>query len=206
MYIILLLFICGIFALYIKEKEKTIFLLTILIFTFTVSWYLSYKLSMVPRYLSFISIILFLGVAASYKLFYALTNKKIVVYSLILLLVAVNVPFLSTYYSTYTKQDWRGFSQTLTRMTQQGDSIITVPGYIDQPLNYYYSNKTDGTIEYRASNESALINVRSLQTKNSYYITTGDIQSADPSGNVIKWLQANTQQVYQINGIFLFKS
>jgi mannosyltransferase len=206
MYIILLLFICGLFALYIKEKEKTILLLTILIFTFAASYYLSYKLSMVPRYLSFLSIVLFLGVAASYKLFYALTNKKIVVYSLILLLVAVNVPFLTTYYSTYTKQDWRGFSKTLNGMTQPGDLIITVPGYVDQPLNYYYSNKTDGTIEYRASNESTLINIRSLQTKNSYYVATGDIQSADPSGNVIKWLQANTQQVYQTNGIFLFKS
>ena len=70
MYIILLLFICGIFALYIKDKEKTFFLLTVLLFTFAASWYLSYKLSMVPRYLSFLSIIIFLGVAASYKLFY----------------------------------------------------------------------------------------------------------------------------------------
>jgi mannosyltransferase len=206
MYILLLLFICGLFALYIKEKEKTIFLLTILITTFTASWYLSYKLSTVPRYLSFLTIILFLGVAASYKLLYALTHKKIIIYSLIILLIAVNAPFLMTYYSTYTKQDWKGFSPTFSNMTQPGDLVITVPGYIDQPLNYYYSNKTDQTIEYRADNETDLIRLKTLQTKNSYYIVTGDIQSKDPSGNALKWIQTNTQQVLQYDNVFIFKS
>jgi mannosyltransferase len=206
MYIILLLFICGIFALYIKDKEKTFFLLTVLLFTFAASWYLSYKLSMVPRYLSFLSIIIFLGVAASYKLFYALTHKKIVIYSLIILLIAVNVPFLMTYYSMYTKDDWRGVSKTLSGMTQPGDLVITVPGYVDLPLNYYYSNKTDGTLEFRGDNESSLITIRKLQTKNSYYIATSDIQSKDPTGNALKWIQTNTQQIYQNGGIFIFKS
>jgi mannosyltransferase len=206
MYIIVLLFICGLFALYIKNKDKTIFLITILLFTFAASWYLSYKLSMVPRYLSFLSIILFLGVAASYKLFYALTHKKIVIYSLIILLIAVNVPFLMTYYSMYTKDDWRGVSKTLAGITQPGDLVITVPGYLDQPLNYYYSNKTDGTLEFRGDNESSLITIRKLQTKNSYYIATSDIQSKDPTGNALRWLQANTQQVHQNGGIFIFKS
>jgi hypothetical protein len=161
---------------------------------------------MVPRYLSFLSIILFLGIAASYKLFYALTHKKIVIYSLIILLVAVNVPFLMTYYSMYTKDDWRGVSKTLAGITQPGDLVITVPGYVDIPLNYYYSNKTDNTLEFRADNESCLIENRKLQTKNSYYVATSDIQSKDPTGNALKWLQANTQQVHQNGGIFIFKS
>jgi mannosyltransferase len=206
MYILLLLFICGIFALYIKERDKTILLLWILVFTFGVSVILSYKLSMVPRYLSFLSIILFLGVAASYKLLYALTHNKIIIYSLIIMLVAINTPFLMTYYSEYSKPDYRGFSKTLSSVTQPGDLVVTVPEYMYQPINYYYSNKTDGTLEYRASNESSLIRIRSLQTKNTYYIVTADIQSADPSGNALKWLQLNTQQTYQSNGIFVFKS
>ena len=111
---------------------------------------------MVPRYLIFVSIILVLGVAASYKLFYALTHNKIIIYSLIIMLIAINTPFLMTYYSSYTKDDWRGISKTLSGLTQPGDLVITVPGYIDQPLNYYYSNRTDGTLEFRASNESTL--------------------------------------------------
>lgn len=111
-----------------------------------------------------------------------------------------------SYYSSSQKDDWRGFSKTLSDMTQPGDLIVTVPGYMDQPLNYYYSNKTDNTIEYRASNSSILENVRKLQTGNTYYIVTWDIQSADPSGNAIRWLNANTKQIYQTGGINVFKS
>jgi mannosyltransferase len=206
MYIIVLLFICGIFALYIKEREKTIFLIWILLFTFVVSVILSYKLSMVPRYLSFLSIILFLGVASSYKLFYALTHNKIVIYSLIMLLIIINVPFLMNYYSEYSKPDYRGFSKTLIGMTQPGDLVVTVPEYMYQPVNYYYSNKTDETLEYRASNVTRLAYIRSLQTRNTYYIVTADIQSADTSGKTLDWINTNTKQVYQIPGIFVFKS
>jgi mannosyltransferase len=206
MYIILLLFICGLFALYIKEKDKTIFLLWILLFTFGISVILSYKLSMVPRYLSFLSIILFLGIAASYKLFYALTHNKIVIYSLIIILLVINIPFLMSYYSEYSKPDYRGFSKTLSNMTQPGDLVVTVPEYMYQPVNYYYSNKTDNTIEYRATNISTLIHIRSLQTTNTYYIVTADIQSADPNGSAINWINTNTKQIYQTNGIFVFKS
>jgi mannosyltransferase len=206
MYIILFLFICGLFALYIKEKNKTIFLLIMLLSALLISWYLSYKVAMVPRYLSFLSIIIFLGVAASYKLLYALTHSKSVIYYLILFLFIISIPFLINYYSVYSKDDWRGFSKTLSGMTQPGDLVITVPGYIDQPLNYYYSNKTDGTIEFRASNVSLLMDARAQQTSNSYYVVTGDIQSADTSGNALKWLNTNAKQIYQNGGIIIFKS
>lgn len=206
LYLIVLLFICGIVILYLKERAKSILLLWILFFTFSVSWYLSYSMSMVPRYLIFVSIALFLGIAASYKFFYLLTKNKVVIYSLIIFLVAINTPFLMNYYTQYSKDDWRGFSTTFSRMTQPGDLVIVVPGYIDQPLNYYYSNKTDGTIEYRASNESELIYTKSLQTKNSYYIVTGDIQAADPSGKSLQWLKENTQQISQSGNILLLKS
>lgn len=206
MYLLLFLFICGFVILYLNNKEKSYFMMWMFGVTFIISMYLSYKLAMVPRYLSFLSIILFLGVAASYKLFYKLTKNKVVIYSILIMLVAINTPFLLDYYSNYSKDDWRGFSKTLSGMTNAGDQVIVVPGYMRQPLNYYYLNNTDGTTEYLADNESALITFRTLQTKNSYYVVTGDIQSKDPTGRAIKWLEANTKQVYQSGGIFIFKS
>jgi 4-amino-4-deoxy-L-arabinose transferase-like glycosyltransferase len=205
-YITGLLFICGISALYIKEKEKSLLIILILVCAFITSIYFSYRIPIVPRYLSFINVALILGVAASYKLFYALTHQKIVIYILILLMVCFITPFLINYYSAYSKDDWRGFSKTLTTMTQPGDSIIIVPGYISQPLNYYYSNETDKTIEYFAYNESQLSTARSLQTGVSYYVVTGDIQSANQNGDALKWLESNTKQAYQNGGIYLFRS
>lgn len=201
-----LLCICGITILYFKERSKSYLLLWIIACTFITSIYFSYKIPIVPRYLSFINILLILGVAASYKAFYILTQNKTIIYIMLVILAAMVTPFLINYYSTYSKDDWRGFSKTLTAMTEPGDSIIIVPGYISQPLNYYYSNKTDETIEYFVYNESQLLMARAFQTTSSYYIVTGDIQSANQNGDAIRWLQANTKQVYQNGGIFLFKT
>jgi mannosyltransferase len=205
-YVMALLCICGLTILYLKEKEKSILLLWIIVCTFIVSIYFSYRIAIVPRYLSFINILLILGIASSYKLFYALTQNKTIIYIMLIILAAMVTPFLMNYYSTYSKDDWRGFSKTLADITQPGDSIIIVPGYISQPLNYYYSNKTDGTIEYFAYNESQLLISKAFQTTNSYYVVTGDIQSANQNGDAIRWLEANTKQVYRNGGIYLFKS
>jgi 4-amino-4-deoxy-L-arabinose transferase-like glycosyltransferase len=201
-----LLCICGLTILYIRDKNKSILLLWLIICTFITSIYFSYKIPVVPRYLSFINIVLILGISASYKLFYTLTQNKSIVYIMLIILAAMVTPFLMNYYTTYSKDDWRGFGNTLTNMTQPGDSIIIVPGYISQPLNYYYSNKTDGTIEYFAYNESQLLIARAFQTTNSYYVVTGDINSANQNGDAIRWINANTKQVHQNGGIYLFRS
>ena len=205
-YIASLLFICGITALYIKERDKSILLLWVLICTLVISFFFSHRIAFVPRYISFLNITLILGMAASYKIFYSLTQTKAVIYIMLVILAAMTTPFLMNYYSAFSKDDWRGFGGTLTNMTQPGDSIIIVPGYISQPLNYYYSNKTDGTIEYFAYNESQLLIARAFQTTNSYYIVTGDINSANQNGDALRWLQTNTKQVHQNGGIYLFKS
>jgi len=36
-------------------------------------------------------------------------------------------------------------------MTVEGDLIVVLPPYMSQPLDYYYSNATDGTIELGAN-------------------------------------------------------
>jgi mannosyltransferase len=160
----------------------------------------------VPRYLIFLNIFITLGIAASYSFFLSLTQNKMIAPMIIFILVITSIPFLSSYYSGYSKDDWRGFSSTLSEMTQPNDSIIIVPGYVSQPLNYYYSNATDKTIEYLAYNETQLTEFRKLQTTNTYYIVTGDIQSANPNGDALQWINTNTKQVLRNNNIYVFRS
>lgn len=205
-YIMMLLFICGMTMLFLKDRNKGILITWLLVATFAVSLYLSYKIPMVPRYLIFLNIMLTLGIAASYKMLYAFTQQKSFVYVIIGMIIFLNLPFMMNYYTTPQKDDWRAFSGVLSSMTNTGDLIVTVPGYMDQPLNYYYSNKTDDTIEYRASNASMLDIIRGLQTGNTYYVVTGDINSADPSGGALNWLNQYTQKIYQKDNIYLFKS
>ncbi|MFA4860796.1 glycosyltransferase family 39 protein [Methanoregula sp.] len=207
MYLLLLLFIIGIVQAFILDKNKGLFLVLLTILTFAISYILSFKMPMVPRYLIFFSIVFFIGIAVSYKLLYTLAKHPGVVYGFIAFLVVLNAPMLMDYYSGYSKGDWRGLSDKLQQVTNPGDFIVVVPGYVSQPLDYYYSNTTDKTEEYRAYTAKDLQESYLRKTNNTiYYIVTGDISSANPDGDALAWLKEHTTTPAQYTGIYIFTS
>jgi mannosyltransferase len=205
-----ILFFLGIIVLFgsdYSKYSKGLFLLVITTLVFIFSLIFSYKIPMVPRYLIFFDTIFVLGIAASYKGLYKVVKDSRIVYAFIALLVLMSVPMLTSYYSGYTKDDWKGFSNDLNNLTQPGDIVVVVPAYIATPLNYYYSNITDVTMEYGAYNNIGLNNVTKLKTNNTiYYVVTPDISAADPSGSALQWLNQNTKPFGQNNNIYLFTS
>jgi hypothetical protein len=114
----------------------------------------------------------------------------------------------SNYYSGYSKDDWRGFSGIMQKTTNPGDFVVLVPGYISQPFNYYYSNTTDRTFEFSAytANDLDAIDAQKNNNTTVYFIVTGDIYSADPSGDALAWLKEHTTQLGQDTGIAVFVS
>ena len=207
MYILLILFIAGIVQAFLMDKNKGIFLVTLTVLTFVISNFLSYRIPMQPRYLIFIAIVYFIAIALSYKLLFSRLTHRGIVYGFIVFMVIINAPMLIDYYSGYTKEDWRGFSGEIQQLTSPGDRIVVVPGYIHQPLDYYYSNSTDRTIELYADNEKTLEAIYSGSGNSTiYYIVTGDITSADPTGGAVAWLEKNTKQLDGKPGILLLKS
>lgn len=207
MILFLLLFIIGIIQTFFIDKNKGIFLLTLTILTFVISFILSYKMPMVPRYLIFFNTVFFIGVAISYKIFYSLINNRGVIYGFIAFLVIINAPTLVNYYSGYSKDDWRGFSGQIQQMTKPGDFIVAVPGYVSLPLNYYYSNASDQTFEFGADTGKELEVINAGKGNNTvYYIVTGDISAANPNGDAIAWLKESTKPLGQNTGIYLFVS
>jgi mannosyltransferase len=207
MYVLLLLFIAGIVQAFLMDKNKGIFLVTVTVLTFVISNFLSYKIPMQPRYLIFMAIVYFVAIALVYRLLFTQVHSCGIVYGFLIFMVIVNVPMLVGYYSGYTKEDWRGFAGQLEGMTKPGDQIVLVPGYLYQPFDYYYSNKTQGTTELYADNEKTLETIH-RQSRNTtiYYIVTGDITSADPTGGAVAWLENNTKFLGNRNGISLLVS
>ncbi|MFA4849649.1 MAG: glycosyltransferase family 39 protein [Methanoregula sp.] len=204
---LLLLFMIGIIQAFIIDKNKGIFLVTLTILTFVISIILSYKMPMVPRYLIFFNTVFFIGIAISYKLFYSLIGNRGVVYGFIAILIIISAPMLVNYYSGYSKEDWRGFSGQIQQMTKPGDIVVVVPGYISQPLNYYYANASDQTFEFGANTGKQLEAINTGKGNNSaYFVVTGDISAANPNGDAIAWLNANTKPLGQKTGIYLFVS
>jgi hypothetical protein len=207
MYLLLLLFIAGIVQAFILDKNKGIFLVTITVLTFVISNFLSYRIPMQPRYLIFLAIVYFIAIALSCRLLYPLVNSRGVVYGFIAILVVMNALMLVGYYSGFVKEDWRGFAGGLQQMTEQGDFVVIVPGYVSQPLDYYYSNTSDQTIEFSAYTANDLKAINAQKNNNTlFYVVTGDISAANPEGDAAEWLQQNTKSLGQNTGIFLLTS
>ncbi|MDD1686817.1 glycosyltransferase family 39 protein [Methanoregula sp.] len=207
MFLFLLLFVVGVMQAFHLDRNKGIFLVALMVLPFAISWFLSYKIPMVPRYLIILVPVYFIGIALAYKPVYGLISNRGVVYGFIALLVLLSVttPFFSSYYTSYSKEDWRGFAGQVRQAAQPGDAIVFVPGYISQPFDYYYSNATEETFEYGASSAEQLAAVAGSNVNNTvFYVVTGDISSADPSGDSIAWLQEHAKGAQVTSGIYLF--
>ena len=176
--------------LLIKNKNKSIMLCAIIIGIVVISSILSYKMPMMPRYLIILTPFFYLAVASAFNKIK--TNTVICMGLAILVLMCT--PFLCSYYTQYTKDDWRGFGNTLGQYTNEEDNVIIVPGYVSQPLNYYYNNATDGTTEIFVNN------VDDLKEVKGWAVLTGDATSEE-----IQWLQNNAKMVKQHGGIYLLK-
>jgi asparagine N-glycosylation enzyme membrane subunit Stt3 len=201
-YLLLFLFLAGIVQAFLLDKNKGIFIVTVTVLTFVISNFLSYRIPMQPRYLIFLAIVYFITIALSYRFLCTWTHSRGVVYGFIALLVIVNTPMLAGYYSGYVKEDWRGFSGQLQQMTRTGDFIVVVPGYMSQPLDYYYSNATDQTLEYSAYTAADLKAIHALKNNNTlFYVVTADIGAANPEGDAVTWLDENAHVVGSYEGV-----
>jgi len=204
MYLFMLLFIIGIIQTFFADKEKAIFLIWSTVSIFIVSYFLSFKIPMIPRYLQFLTIIFFIGIAMSYKMIYTFIPTRKVIYGMIVLFMVLGVPFYMNYYTHETKSDWRGFSQILEKNTKPGDYIVYVPAYLFIPTEYYYSNKTHETITFRATTGKDLDAIKS-NNNSVFYIMTVDALASDPTGSSRDWIQQNAKLINQHGDIYLFK-
>jgi len=96
-------------------------------------------------------------------------------------------------------------------MTRQGDLVVVVPGYMSQPLDYYYSNTSDQTLEYSAYTAADLQVINAQKSnKTIFFVVTDDISAANPEGDAVTWLDENTQVIGSYQGantnIYLLRS
>ncbi|MFA7695366.1 MAG: glycosyltransferase family 39 protein [Methanoregula sp.] len=207
MVLFVVLFAIGIIQAFLIDKNKGIFLLLVTILTFVISFILSFKMPMLPRYLIFLTLVFFIGIALSYRTLYSLWGNRAVVYGFVAVICIIGCASFaaSGYYTGYSKDDWRGFSQALAERTSPGDLIVTVPAYMATPLDYYYSASLDNTHESGATTGKDLENVYTGRGNSTvFFVVTSDISAADPNGDAVLWLRNNTKFAGQDTGIYLF--
>lgn len=200
-----ILFIIGILYLYKKALSFMSLILCLFLIPLIFSVIISAKITMNPRYLIYLLPVFYLGIASAYMPIKGLIKNKSFIYVFMVIIILINIPFMMTYYTSYSKNDWRGFSGQLESITGEGDIIVVLPGYMKQPLEYYYSNETDSTIEFGAYDGKSLEKIyNQYPERNIFYIVTGDINAANPEGDALEWLNKNAKYVGQNMGIHLF--
>jgi mannosyltransferase len=205
-WIYLALLVVGVGYLFLKDKKMCLFSMLFIIFPIVISVLLSAKMTMNPRYLIFLLPIIFVTIAYSYQFFAKLITDKRLIYVALIGIVVINAIPIQSYYTQLRAEDWRGYSTQLSGLTNNGDIVVVMPGYMSQPFNYYYSNATDKTIETYASSATEIAAALSQKQGSAYFIVTGDINSANPDGDALQWLNRNAKQVGEYAGIYTFRA
>ncbi len=203
----LILFLLGVAVTWREDRNGAVLLVFMMVLPLAASLILSSSMPMVPRYLIYLLPVYFVGIASAYPALYALVRDRRTVYLVVIAAAVISLPFLATYYTTPQKNDWRGFSAELAGMTGEGDLVVVLPPYMAQPLDYYYSNATDRTLELGATTGEELQALRdSYPGRRAFYVVTVDILAVDPTGDAVNWLEENAGLERQHTGIYLFSS
>lgn len=204
---LIILAVCGLYAVCRSDRSMFLLLVLSLVLPFIVSMLLSTRIPMSPRYMIYLLPFYFMAATGCLLLVPKGIDMKKIAVAFIAVIFIINLPALTGYYTSYSKNDWRGFSTALEEITNEGDAIVVLPGYISQPLDYYYSSDDDGTIEYLVSSGDELKEaVSKIGNNTTFYILTGDITAADPKGGALEWLEENADYQGQYMGIYLFTS
>ncbi len=202
-----MLFVLGVLVTWRGDRNGALLLILMLVLPMAVSIVLSSRMPMVPRYLIYLLPFYFIGIASSYSGLYAIFRSKNVVYLFVIGIMLLSLPYFASYYTSYQKNDWRGFASDLSNKTSEGDIVVVMPPYMQQPLDYYYRNTTDQTLELGATTALELQAIRDrYPAQKTFYVVTGDIMAANPEGDGLAWIQEHTQFLERNMGIYLFVS
>jgi len=200
MALFLVLFFIGIIFIWKTDRSKAILIVGLFTFPILISVYLAERMPMDVRYLIYLLPFFFIGISLSLKPLAGLYKSKNVTLIFIVIFFLIQVPFLAleynTYFTKYSKEDWRGIANIIEKNSAEGDYIIVIPYYTRLPLDIYYSNWSDGTYEFGVRNESEIKPILlSLKNKQVYFVVTRYIKTTDPDGSIFQWLFNNTRRI-----------
>jgi uncharacterized membrane protein len=203
--VMFLFFFTGTIWLLFNEYDKGALLCWIVLISFGASMFLSFKIPMLERYMIFLTIPFYLGVATVYRpLLDFIERKDKPAYALIWFIAffcLLACPYYINYYQYPTKEDWRGIAGDITNMTYPGDTVVAVPNYIILPLGYYYNATADGTKLVGLSNLSEIEQQLNTNPNTTLYVITPDIRAVDPHMQTGTWLMQNSFILKQYNGV-----
>lgn len=198
--LIIALTVLGIYVVFSKNKRESLFFIFVCVFGIIFSVIMSYKLPMMPRYLIPLLVVIIPSIGVALAQLYK--SYKYITVIMILFICIVSVGGLTSYYSTYTHEDWRGYSEYISGLAVPGDTIIIIPNYNRNVFDFYYNLEDHGTNVVGVYNN--LTEVIEKSSGSTYYVVTRDIYAVDPQEKILSWLNSNTTFVSERVGIMTF--
>jgi mannosyltransferase len=204
-FIMVVFLIAGLLWAWFNAYEKGALICWMIAISFIVSLFLSLRIPMLERYMIFLTIPFYLGIAMAYRPFINTINANMKTAYAVLWFIAffglLAAPYYINYYQYQTKEDWRGIAGEITNITYAGDTVVAVPNYIVLPLGYYYNATADGTKLIGLSNSSEMDLEQRSNKNTTLYVITPDIQAVDPHMQTGAWLMQNAFILREYRGV-----
>jgi len=124
-----------------------------------------------------------------------------------LFIILINAPTLATYYTDYTKIDYRGAATYLTDATNDGDIVLLIPQSRESAFTFYYTNTTDNTryLPLQFGTEAERLN-EIVRMPGTIWLVRADVREClDPDAPINRWLADRgiaAQQTYKWISIY----
>jgi|WetSurMetagenome_2_1015567.scaffolds.fasta_scaffold04742_6 mannosyltransferase len=204
-----MIFCLGLVWLFFELRKQFFFIIFVLALSLVTGVILSYKMPIDPRYFIFLLPLLYAVVASASLPFLQKVRAKPVIAIFIVLFICILTPQLYGYYNTPINEDWRAASYFIKNTAKANDIIILMPDYNQIPFNFYYKNSTYGTIQINTASKNDLEKINYLRCKNNlsaYILVTGDLLSADRSGEATAWIgSSRITEIANFNGVHVGK-
>jgi hypothetical protein len=123
------------------------------------------------------------------------THQMLLVAGLFIAIIAA--PTLITYYTEYTKIDYRGAATYLTAVTNDGDTVVLVPQSRESAFLYYYNATTDGTTFISLNPDIPDLDTLVQKSRTVWLVKTEVTECLDPNAPINRWLADHTMTAQQ---------
>jgi hypothetical protein len=123
------------------------------------------------------------------------THQMLLVAGLFIAIIAA--PTLMTYYTEYTKIDYRGAATYLTAVTNDGDTVVLVPQSRESAFLYYYNATTDGTTFISLNPDIPDLDTLVQKSRTVWLVKTEVTECLDPNAPINRWLADHAMTAQQ---------
>jgi mannosyltransferase len=200
--------IIGLIYILSIRPEKFVFLAFLISVPFCVTYYFSFQIPMVSRYLIFMLPFFFISISFFFLAFHNYLKKPYFPIIVLIIIAVMCLPSLHAYYSLDSKngENWRSASTAIKDIAVPGDAVVIIPEFYSNPFNYYYNNQSENTYVFNANNLSEFEKIMTANNGRSVFIIAVNPDLFTGSHESIGWIREHFILKYKEGAISIYNA